>query len=303
MRSPHLVAVLTALVASGASAQATVALTDGRGAPGGQPPGQPPAVGSLRAEVERLEAELEAVSDEAERAASVLRARARVLYRSSRGPRTPELDLAGATRRHARIRHLGRLVARALERHETLDRRVAALRRERRRASARLEQAEAADAARREEEAAQAEAWARLFEVAPRSAPGPSLGLDMAGTHGFAARRGRLPVPVFGSATVQQAEQDGEPGVSIRAPEARRVRPVAPGRVAYADRHPGFGHLVVLDHGDGYYSLYARLARTLAIVGQSVDDGDTIGHTGAEPLFFQVRRGTRALQAVEWLGI
>ncbi|HEY8427828.1 MAG TPA: peptidoglycan DD-metalloendopeptidase family protein, partial [Sandaracinaceae bacterium] len=140
---------------------------------------------------------------------------------------------------------------------------------------------------------ADADPWSSTFGLRVSDAPAA----------GFAALRGQLPLPIGGSTTLADAQREGGEGLELSASVGASVRAVAAGRVAYAAPHPAYGQLVILDHGDGYYTVYGGLALVSARVGQSVPASAPIGIVGAAPLFFQVRRGTRPLSAREWLGV
>ncbi|MCZ7683294.1 MAG: M23 family metallopeptidase [Sandaracinaceae bacterium] len=99
------------------------------------------------------------------------------------------------------------------------------------------------------------------------------------------------------------AQREGGAGLELSAAQGTGVRSVGAGRVAYAAPHPAYGRLVILDHGDGYYTVYGGLGVLAVQVGQSLTADAPLGSIGGQPLFFQVRRGTRPLPAREWLGI
>ena len=115
--------------------------------------------------------------------------------------------------------------------------------------------------------------------------------------------RGRLPLPVGGSATVRDAEREGGVGLELIAATGVSVRAVGPGTVSYAAPHPAYGRLVIVDHGDGHYTVYGGLGAITAQPGTPVERDTVLGAVGPQPVFFQVRRGTRPLPAREWLGI
>jgi len=85
------------------------------------------------------------------------------------------------------------------------------------------------------------------------------------------------------------------------------VHAIHHGRVVFADWLRGFGLLLILDHGDGYMSLYGRNASLYRDVGDWVEAGDriaTVGDTGigGEPgLYFELRHKGRPLDPVGWL--
>jgi murein DD-endopeptidase MepM/ murein hydrolase activator NlpD len=70
-------------------------------------------------------------------------------------------------------------------------------------------------------------------------------------------------------------------GVDIRGPYGTPIRAAASGRVTYAGRDPGYGNLVVVNHGSGIYTWYGHLARLHATKGQMVGQGDKIGTLGS----------------------
>ena len=71
----------------------------------------------------------------------------------------------------------------------------------------------------------------------------------------------------------------------------------------------GYGKMLILDHGDQFYTLYAHAAELYKAVGEAVRAGDlvaSVGDTGAlgEPaLYFEVRQGGRPLDPVDWLAV
>jgi murein hydrolase activator len=126
---------------------------------------------------------------------------------------------------------------------------------------------------------------------------------------GFQASRGRLLFPVPGRAEARPARREGTggPGLEIRAPLGSPVRAVFGGRVAFADRYGPYGRLVILDHGDHYYSVSGNLAGIDVKIGDEVASGERIGTVGDDGhgamLYFEVRRGTETIAPGPWLGI
>jgi len=97
-------------------------------------------------------------------------------------------------------------------------------------------------------------------------------------------------------------------GIDIAAPIGTAVRAVAKGRVDYtAEDYGTYGQIVILNHGDSYYTLYAHLSEILVSVGQQVTSGQVIGRSGdtgslkGAVLHFEVRRGGTALNPQDWL--
>ncbi|MDE2178138.1 MAG: peptidoglycan DD-metalloendopeptidase family protein [Xanthomonadaceae bacterium] len=116
----------------------------------------------------------------------------------------------------------------------------------------------------------------------------------------FAELRGRLPWPARG------AVSSGEGGLDIAAAAGSAVRAVAHGRVAYAQWLRGFGMLVIVDHGNGWMSLYGNNESLLVRVGDWVDAGQAVA-TAAAPgpgqagVYFGLRHDSKAVDARAWL--
>jgi septal ring factor EnvC (AmiA/AmiB activator) len=96
-------------------------------------------------------------------------------------------------------------------------------------------------------------------------------------------------------------------GVEYDAPFGLPVRAVASGDVRFAGWFRGFGRIVILDHGDGYFSVSGHLSEMAVAVGDRVGGGDLIGAVGdtgslsGPQLYFEIRRGAEALDPRDWL--
>ena len=106
--------------------------------------------------------------------------------------------------------------------------------------------------------------------------------------------------PKYGTSTLNN-------GIDIKAPKGKRVLAVADGQVAYADRFLGYGQVIIIDHGGGYYSLYAHLSSILVDAGDSVRERDIIGEVGnsgsleGSRLHFEIREKGRPTDPAIWL--
>ncbi|UXI68626.1 murein hydrolase activator EnvC family protein [Tahibacter amnicola] len=134
---------------------------------------------------------------------------------------------------------------------------------------------------------------------------------QLAGAEPFADRRGRLAWPVTGKISTGFGAVDDSgraiTGIVIAAGNGTEIRAVARGRVAYADWLKGYGLLVILDHGDGYMSLYGYNETLLKDVGDWVDAGEAIATAGASGgrkatgLYFELRNRGKPLDPRAWL--
>jgi len=149
------------------------------------------------------------------------------------------------------------------------------------------------------------------------SAPAPSSpSLPPAGTgHSvFEQLKGRLQMPVRGELVGRFGSPRSDSGASwrglfIQAPTGREVKAVAPGRVVFADWLRGFGNLLILDHGDGFMSLYGNNETLIGRIGEPVRGGDTVAIVGASGgntvsgLYFELRHQGRPFDPLGWLNL
>ncbi len=126
----------------------------------------------------------------------------------------------------------------------------------------------------------------------------------------FGRLRGQLDWPVAGvlAAEFGQTRASGIrwDGILVSTARDAPVRAITAGRVVYADWLPGLGLLAILDHGEGYLSLYAHNDRLFKSAGESVAAGEMIaaaGDTGGRPnpeLYFEIRHNGRPLDPRPW---
>ncbi len=122
--------------------------------------------------------------------------------------------------------------------------------------------------------------------------------------------KGKMPIPVAGRIkhAYGQARTAGLrwQGWLIAAGSGSEVKAIAYGRVAYSDWLRGYGLLMIIDHGDGFMSLYANNESLLHEVGDWVEPGAAISTVGTSPvngngLYFEIRKNGKALDPVSWL--
>ncbi len=154
----------------------------------------------------------------------------------------------------------------------------------------------------------QAELQALLDEIA-RAMEGIRSFADVPAISG---QQGRLSRPVDGAIAARFGSSYGggslrRQGIIIRASEGTPVQAVHPGQVVFADWLRGAGLLVILDHGNGYMSLYGGNEALSRSAGDWVDAGDVLatsglgGENGTAGLYFEIRRNGTALNPEDWL--
>ncbi len=126
----------------------------------------------------------------------------------------------------------------------------------------------------------------------------------------FSSSRGKLPWPLTGKLVQQFGEliigDVRHTGMVIRASKGSQVHAVYAGKVVFADWLRGYGLLMIIDHGDGFMSLYGYNQSLLKSVGDHVRAGDVItlsGESGGQQqasLYFAIRKGTKAFDPVRW---
>jgi len=128
----------------------------------------------------------------------------------------------------------------------------------------------------------------------------------------FESLKGRLKLPVRGEIAGRYGaprEDSGTTwkGVFIRSVTGETVHAVGDGRVVYADWLRGFGNLLILDHGQGYMSLYAYNEGLLRKVGETVRGGEAVAEVGAtgasaeSGLYFELRRDGKPFDPMRWV--
>lgn len=129
----------------------------------------------------------------------------------------------------------------------------------------------------------------------------------------FSATRGHLPWPVSGKPLNKfgSTYSDGNlhrQGVLLAADVGSPVRSVHPGRVVFADWLRGSGLLVVVDHGEGYLSLYANNQSLVKKKGDWVNRGEALATAGANGgmdtpgIYFEIRHNGEAQDPASWCG-
>ena len=128
----------------------------------------------------------------------------------------------------------------------------------------------------------------------------------------FSKLRAKLPWPVRGNVSRQFGETVGNSdmrtnGIRIRTEEQAPVTAVHYGRVVFANWLRGFGLMIIIDHGDGFMSLYGNNDSLNYSAGEWVRAGDTIAQAGSSGgrskpgLYFEIRRDGQPENPESWL--
>jgi septal ring factor EnvC (AmiA/AmiB activator) len=162
------------------------------------------------------------------------------------------------------------------------------------------------DAAKIEQLQASERNLMQAIELAQQKRPAPSVALI-----GLQGEKGQLSKPtrgrmrnLFGKRRQGQVRWKG---VVFNGNEGSPVRAIYNGKILYADWLKGFGLVTVVDHGEGFMSLYGHNQALLKQAGETVATGDNIalvGQTGGQPapgLYFEIRHKGQAINPSQWL--
>ena len=161
------------------------------------------------------------------------------------------------------------------------------------------------------EQAERARAQAQRTRKGDRPAAADS-GIRTGASGRFATLKGALRMPVAGELSNRfGAPREGGgtswKGLFIRATPGAPVKAIAPGQVVFAEWLRGFGNLIIVDHGEGYMSLYSNNESLYKQVGERVQTGEsiaTVGNSGGqlEPgLYFEMRHQSRPVNPLLWV--
>jgi septal ring factor EnvC (AmiA/AmiB activator) len=131
----------------------------------------------------------------------------------------------------------------------------------------------------------------------------------------FATLKGKLPLPLSGKILSTYGKKIDpklntvlfQKGIEIAAQQGEEIKAIHEGKILYADWFKGYGNIVIVDHGDSYYSLSAHLSQINKRVGDRVEAGEVIalsGDTGSLKgpcLYFELRHHGEPLDPSKWL--
>jgi septal ring factor EnvC (AmiA/AmiB activator) len=135
------------------------------------------------------------------------------------------------------------------------------------------------------------------------------------GRRAFKYWKGNLPFPVEGRISKGFGKKINPvlhtyvfyKGIEIEAPIGSKVRSIHWGKVIFSSWLKGYGNVIIIDHGDIYYTLFAHLSKSLKDVGERVDSGEIIGLVGdydsfeGAHLYFEIRHNGKPINPLNWL--
>lgn len=130
-------------------------------------------------------------------------------------------------------------------------------------------------------------------------------------TGNFNSYKGGLPPPVKGTVTSGYGWKTDpvsnlksfSPGIEISCQKKAAVKAVAPGVVAYIGTLRGYGNFLIIEHEDGYYSMYSGLENLIVEQNQIVGQGEKIGNVPTGNIKFELRKGRESIDPIGWLRI
>lgn len=149
----------------------------------------------------------------------------------------------------------------------------------------------------------------------PGSRSKPLAELPPVPDRGFASQKGRMSLPVRGE-IIETFGKHKHPdfnsytfskGLSISAGSGSDIRSIYDGSVIFADYFKGYGNMIIIDHGGGYFSLYAHAARILKKVGAEIARNETVATVGDTDssrgplLYFEIRHQGKPVDPAAWV--
>ncbi|HHI02141.1 MAG TPA: hypothetical protein ENL22_01300 [candidate division Zixibacteria bacterium] len=130
-------------------------------------------------------------------------------------------------------------------------------------------------------------------------------------TGNFLSYKGGLPAPLKGKITSGYGWKTDKvtflksfsPGIEITGKKKSAVNSVATGVVAYIGNLRGYGNFLIIEHEDGYYSMYSGLESLIVEENQVVTRGEKLGNTPTGVIKFELRQGRDPIDPIEWIKI
>lgn len=152
-------------------------------------------------------------------------------------------------------------------------------------------------------------------QVKPGSKYKPGPELPPVPDRGFSSQKGRMSLPVRGE-VIETFGKHKHPefnsytyskGLSISAANGTQIKSIYEGNVIFADYFKGYGNMIIVDHGGGYFSLYAHASRLLKKVGSEVAKNEAVATVGdsdstkGSHLYFEIRHKGSPVDPAGWV--
>ena len=134
-------------------------------------------------------------------------------------------------------------------------------------------------------------------------------------TSNFSLMKGKLSFPVKGKIISKFGRTEHpdlhtftfQKGIEIKAPSGIEIKSIFNGKVIYADWFKGYGNMIIINHGDHYYSIYAHAEKLFKQIGDIVKKNETVALVGdtnslnGSCLYFEIRHKGKPLDPLSWL--
>ena len=123
----------------------------------------------------------------------------------------------------------------------------------------------------------------------------------------FDRQKGLLNMPVAGRIITRFNAENRKNGIDIKAERGEPIRAVDQGKVVFSEWFTGYGNMIIIDHGQGYYTIYAHAAERFKAKGDPVEKGEVIAtvgdtHSVSGPrLHFEIRYHDKPIDPEKWV--
>ena len=137
-----------------------------------------------------------------------------------------------------------------------------------------------------------------------------SAAIEALAATSFSAQKGSLPLPAQGEIVVSFRQDTGNgvlsDGIALNTPSGSRLVTPYDGQVVYAGPFSDYGHLLIIDHGEGYHTVLAGFARADVVLGQWLLAGEPVGVMASEEsdeqlLYVELRRNGDPINPLPWI--
>ena len=137
-----------------------------------------------------------------------------------------------------------------------------------------------------------------------------SVAIEALAATSFSAQKGSLPLPTQGEIVVRFRQDTGNgalsDGIALNTPSGSRLVTPYDGQVVYAGPFSDYGHLLIIDHGEGYHTVLAGFARADVVLGQWLLAGEPVGvmateESGEQLLYVELRRNGDPINPLPWI--